>query len=314
MVKLSIHVPFEVKYFFVVFNLAACAFLVILRVYHQRKQKIEKPKLIFTGLSSMVLALLCCSTSFNIASHWYFGDIRWCDLSIKLTTTTYALHRVTLYIFIILRVEVLNQGNVVSPRLIYAGKAVIGVTGIYMVIASIAFTRGVADEHSSCSFDVIYDGILVLLWVTDTSICVAGTWMFIHPIEQTFGNIGNRTVGKMLRKTKIWSIVSLVSTLVAMLTVGVIDGAAGVIGFDCSITSLSLVMMMVSERRELPSKSSSLLSMEGSVELRVKTSVAQEKPPSVHAPSSGLKLRLSEAILLDKVMKGFISDDSNDSY
>jgi len=307
----TISVPFGVKYFFAVFNVAACAVLVILRVYHQRKQKIEQLKLSLTGLSSMLQALLCCCASLNIASHWYFGDIRWCDLSIKLATATYTLQRVILYIFIILRVEVVNQANVINPRLIYAAKVVIGVAGTFLVTASIVFSTGVADEHSNCSLEIIHVEILVPAWLTDTFICVAGTWMFIHPIEQILGNIENRRLRNMLWKTKIWSIVGLVSTLIATLVVGVIDGVAGIAGFNCSMTSLSLVMMLRPENHNLTSKCSRLSSQGGSVELRVKIIVAKDKAPSAHKPSTGHSFRLSDVLFLDNLMEGFISEDSS---
>jgi len=300
---LSIPVPWEVKYFFAVLNLAACAVFVILRVHHQRKQEIEQRKLSFTGLSCMLLALIYCSTAVNLDSNWYFGDIRWCELSMKLLTSTYTLHRVTLYIFIILRVEVVNQSNLINPRIIYAGKPLIGVAGIFIVAASIVFTEGVADEHSSCSFDATHDGIFILVAVIDTSICVAGTWLFIHPIRQTLGDIENSKLHNMLRKTMIWSTVCLVSTLLATLTLGVIDGAAGVVGFDCSITSLSLMIMMSSKSHKSCSKSFFDTKQVITVEIEKKISDSPDKLSPSHQ-------RTPTEILIGELMEGFQSEDS----
>jgi len=304
MALFSIPVPKEVKYFFAVFNLVACAGFVILRVFDQRKQKIEQKKLSWTGLSCMLLALIYCSSVVNHESTWYFGDIRWCELSMKLSTSTYTLHRVILYIFLILRVEVVNKSKFMNPRIIYAGKPLIGVTGIFMLAASIVFTEGVQDEHSSCSFNVTHNGIFVLVGVIDTSICVAGTMMFIRPIRQTLVNMENSRLRNMLRKTTYWSIVCLVSTLLATLTIGVIDGAAGVMGFDCSITSLSLVMMMSSKSHKTCSESFFDTKQVLAVELDEKTIDSPEK-------LSPCLQRGQTDILIDKLMKGFQSEDSN---
>jgi len=273
MARLSISIPYEVEYWFAAFNWAACVALVLIRIHHQRKQKIEQPKLSLTGLLCMVLALLCCSSLLNLSSHWYFGDIRWCPQSIKLSSTTYAVHRVILYIFIFFRVEIVNQAMLISPRLLYAGKVLVGVNGICMVVVYIVFTTGVTDEQSRCLYDVTHRGVLVPVWVIDTFICVAGTWMFIRPIKKIMRNIENRDLRNMLRKTKICSIVCLVSTLLANLIAGNIDGASGLVGLDCSITSLALVIMMFS-KSEMSSKGSGDSSQAGRVELEVKISAA----------------------------------------
>jgi len=302
---LSISVLYEVDCCFAIFNLAACVVLVILRIYHQSNQKIQHPKLSLTGLLCIVLALLCCSALLNLKSNWYFGDIGWCALSMKLSSTIYAMHRVILYIFIILRVEVVNHANLMSPRLLCAGKVLIGVNGICMIGVHIVFVTGVTDEHSSCSFDVTQDGILVPVWVIDTFICAGGTWMFIHPLKKILENIENRSLHNMLRKTKIWSIVCLVSTLISNLIAGFIDGAAGVVGFDCSITSLGLLMMMLSKSHKMP-KSFIDSSKAGRVELQDKIILPEGKP------SSGPQRRLS-SVLLDKIIQGVLREDPSEN-
>merc|ERR1719184_243838 len=104
--------------------------------------------------------------------------------------------------------------------------------GSLQLAAAILFTKGVTDEYSSCSFD-IENSVLVTIYVIDTSICVTGTWMFISPLRNILRSIENRKLSYMLRKTKFWSIVCLVSTLVALFVLGVIDGVAGFVTFDC---------------------------------------------------------------------------------
>jgi len=299
-------VPDELGVFFAACNLAACVVLVILRIYHQRKQKIEQQKLSLTGLLCMVLALLYCFLLLNLKSRWYFGDIRWCTLTMKLSSATYAIHRVVLYIFIIFRLEVVNHANLINPRLLCAGKVLIGVNGICMVAAHAVFTTGIMDEHSRCVYGVTRRGGLIPVSVIDMFICAAGTWMFIRPIKKIVENIENSNLRNMLRKTKIWSIVCLVSTVLSNLIAGSVDGAAGIIGLDCSITALGLLMMMWPESSDMPSKSSNDSSQAGGVDFLVKTSFTKEKP------SSGIKRRIS-SILLEKMMKGFLSGEPSDN-
>lgn len=248
--------------------MAACAVLVIIQVYHLKKRKIEDPKLSLTGLLSIIFALLMCLAALNLESNWYFGDKRWCTLSMKMLPATYSSHRILLYIFIILRVEVVNQSNIyIRSSILSAGKAVVGVCGLLMLVSAMIFTKGAPDEQSPCSF--YFDGaVLITVYVLDTAICCTGTWLFLRPIRNMLDKIENRNFHHMLWKTKIWSIVSLVSTLVATFTLGVVDGTAGIIGFDCSITSFSLVMMMWPTRYKLESNSSSCLETKGSVELK----------------------------------------------
>jgi len=229
----SVILPDEVKLVCSIFNVAACAVLFLIRLYQWTKQKIEDPKLSLTGLLSMFFALLFCSLALNLQSNWYFGDKRWCDLSIKMAPASYLLHRYLLYIFIILRLEAVNQSNFISSRILSAIKAVIGACAIVFLCALIIFTEGAPDEHSTCSVH-IESSVYITGYVADTAICVTGTWLFFRPIKDILRDIEDGNLRYMLRKTKIWSIVSLVTTLVATFFFVVIDGVAGIMAFDSS--------------------------------------------------------------------------------
>jgi len=315
MPPLSISVPYEVNYFFTAFTLAACAVLIVVRVYHHRNQKIEHTKLSLTGLSCMVLALLYCSTVLNLRSNWNFGDLRWCDLGQILAATIYCLHRFVLYMFIIFRVDVVNQANLIRPRLIFAAKAVIGMAGIFRLACVIIFSRGFVDEHSGCWYDFTNwnIGLLAFLLLIDIVICVAGTWMLIYSLKQTMGIIEDRRLRNWLRKTKVWSIVCLVSTLLLSLVAVIVDGVVGVsFLFDCTINSLGLVMMMFTKSHKKPYKSSNDSHQSGGVELQVIPTVTKEKPSIGHKRFLSFNSTLS-TLRLDKVVQFFIGDDSNDS-
>jgi len=248
MTLISLSVPYELRSFFVILNFLACAVL-ILRVHHLRNAEIENRKITTTCLSCQFVALIYCLILANIEMEWYFDNIRWCSLSMKIGATTYALWRVLLYLFIIFRFEIVNQVNIVSPRIIDLGKAVIVVAGIFMVASLIVYAKGITDQHFNCLFE-INNSIIIVLFLIDASICVGRTWMFIRPLAQITRDFENLKIQFFLRKTKIWSTVCFISTLVATLTVGVFNGAEGVFAFDCSVTSFSLVMMMspMSER------------------------------------------------------------------
>jgi len=307
MTQISVILPDDVKTFCAVLNVVACAVCVIIRIYHQRKQKIENPKLSLTGLSSICFALLFCLSALNLDSKWYFGDIRRCTLSMKMLPACYSLHRFLLYIFIILRIEVVNVSNFISSRILSVSKAVIGVFGIVGTVFMVIFTEGAPDEHSQCS---VYteSSFLLSISVIDFSICVTGTWLFSRPIKDILRTIENRNLRHMLRKTKIWSIVCLVSTLFALIILVFIDGVGGVISFDCSITSFGLVMMMSPISNKLTSESSLCLEKKGNVELEKST---QAKLSTEHKPSPHTERRPTE-ILNEQIDELLYSSNSTD--
>jgi len=304
MTRTSLSVPYELRSFFVILNFVACGVLIIVRVYHLRNAEIEERKITVTCLSCQLVALIYCLTTANTQMEWFFGNVRWCDLSRKMAATTYALWRVLLYLFIIFRLEVVNQGNFVNSRIIDTCKFVIGVAGIFMVASTIVYAKGITDQHFNCLFE-IEDSIIIVMFMIDASVCVGGTWMFIRPLAQITRDIENLKIQYILRKTKIWSIVCFISTMVATLTVAAFDGAVGVFAFDCSITSFSLVMMMapMSERRKTILK----------VQMEI---AAQEKVSSNPKLSSDTNLRPSDILLneqIDAVLRDSMTANDRDS-
>jgi len=294
MTRTSISVPYELRASFVILNFVACGVLIIIRLYHQSLQKIEQRKVSMSGLSCLLVALIYCLITANTQMEWYFGDVRWCSLSRKMAATTYALWRILLYLFIIFRLELIIQTNFVSSRIIDMVKAAIVVAGIFMVVSTIVFTKGITDEQLNCLFE-IDNSIILVLFMIDASVCIGGTWMFIRPLSQITRQIESLKMQYILRKTKIWSIVCFSSTLVSMLTVAAFDGAVGVFAFDCSITSFSLVIMMapISQRRKTI--------------IKIQMAVVQEKRSSEpsHDSDSGLRqsdIQLNEQI--DALLRG----------
>jgi len=260
-----------------IFNSVACAILLIMRTYHQKNYHTEKGLICWTGFSCMFAAFLCSFSVINVASDFYFGDDRWCGLSLKLNTGTYTLHRALLYIFIILRLEVVSQFDFVNSKIITWVKMVIGTTGIFMVVLMSVSTKGFQDEHYRCTFKV-NNAILIPLFFIDVFVCFGGTYMFIRPLKRTLSHIECESIRHMLEKTKTWSLVSLISTLVTMLIIAVTDGVGEVITFDCSITSFSLVMMMSPVRRLERSTQDLTFGEKANGDVHEITSVFQKNP------------------------------------
>jgi len=286
MTLISLSMPFEGRLFIAILNMAVCAVLFSIRVYHWRIKEREDWKLNAAGLSSILVALLYCSFVVTSEIRAQLGDTWWCHLSMKLISVTYVIHRILIYLFIILRLEVVIQST--SFRIIDTGKVIIVVSGIFMVVATMVFSRGIPDQNLNCWFESAEE-ILAIMYIIDILICVSGTWMFIQPLRLYVRHIDDMNVRYMLRKTQIWSIVCLVSTLLVMFTIVVIDGGGVLIAFDCSITSLGLVMMMSPVTHEVLTESNLPSSPGEIVELGAITNVSPKRELSGLKISYGLK-------------------------
>jgi len=235
----------EVKIFLATLNLVLCGIFSSTRIRQQMRQS-DFQKLSATGLCCMLAAFLQCACVLNTESWWYFGNIeRYCDLSLKLATFIYAVYRTLLYMFIILRIELVNQFKTIKRRTIRIGKVVVVIFGIFIMSCSLIFAHGVEDPVLSegCTFEIDVWIITVSL-LADLTICILGTWMFIRPLRVSLSAIEDENLRHMLRWTAIWTTVSLFSTMIAFLITVAIDSAAGCVAFDCSITSFSLLMML----------------------------------------------------------------------
>jgi len=282
---IGIHLSSEVHISLAILNLVICASLIIVRVNHWKKEKNTVPKLSVTGLSCMLVGFLTCWGNLNSESGWYFGDYKWCELSIKLDTVTYTLHRVLLYTFIILRLEVVNKSAYMNPRIIKVGKVVICVAGTFTVLTSTLSAKGIRDERYNCLF-YMNSNLLVMLFVVDTSVCVGGTWVFLRPLWLTLKHIDSESVRYMVNSTTSWSLICLMSTLTSMLTIAIFDGSAGVVAFDCSVTCFSLVMMMSPVKSRLLLKKYQNSRHKASVEVEEMSSDVHKKTSSGEEPST----------------------------
>ena len=113
--------------------------------------------------------------------------------------------------------------------------------------------------------------------------------MFILPLKKTLIAIENESLQKTVRKTIIWSIVCLVSTMITLLTLAMVDGAGSLVGFDCTITSFSLLVMMSPVKRKID--------IETSIQSSEKVKVELEITFLTQPPKTKNNLRASEVIL-----------------
>jgi len=279
-----IYLSWDVQFSLGMLNIVICAVLIIVRVHHQKKEKERVLKLSVTGLSCMVWGFLSCLGMLNTSVEWLFGDQKWCAMSMRLNAAAYSLHRVLLYLFIIFRLEVVNKSAFVNPRMINVGKVVIGVSGTFMALTSILSIKGLTtDKQYKCLFDMNY-GLIVTLFVIDTSVCVGGTWVFLRPLWFTLKHIESESVRYMVKRTTVWSTVSLMSTFTAALIVAAFDGLGGIFAVDCSVTCFSLVMMMSPMKPRLHSKNRNHSRQKASVEV-VESSIVKREPSSREEPS-----------------------------
>jgi len=293
--SIQINPSLPVRVFFALLNSFACVVLLIIRIYHQKKQKREVLKLSVASFSCIFVALVCCLGVANTTSDWIFGDFRWCGLSLRFSLAAYTLHRVLLYMFIILRLEVINKSKLMDPRLIKAAKIVIGIIGISMVVVTTLSIHGTTHSNNICTL-IMRNDILITFFAFDALICCGGTWMFMRPLRKTLRQIERGSVRYILEKTRTWSLVSLVATIITLLTIVVTDGAGGVITFDCSITSFSLVMMMAPLRRKLFSKNDLSLSKKSSGKVEVIRRDVQKKPSGLEPSIQTLDKEFEEVL------------------
>lgn len=263
---ISVTVPIEVHTFFAILNAVACFVFLTLRVYHQKIVGIKLSKISITALLCMLAAFFQCLVAVSNQTEWYFGSPRYCDLSMKLTAACWTAHRALLYMFIILRSEIVNHMNIVEKRIIKTSKVIIAVTGVFMVTAAAIWSHGKEDDFYLCRYE-INNELTIAMVVVDISVCVAGTWLFIRPLRQILRVVECENLRNILSKMTLWTTVSIISTLLTILTVSVIDGAAGVVGFDCSITSFCLLMMMLPEKSKVVSKNNNHSSEKEVVEI-----------------------------------------------
>jgi len=276
---LLISMPKEAHSFFAILNMVLCAVFIIVRINHQKKEKKIVLNISVTGLSCMFFGFLTALGLLNTSLEWYFGDTKYCELSVKLSAAAYSLHRVLLWTFIVLRMEVVNHSAFMNPRIINVGKVVVGVTGTFQVLTTTLATEGLTtDEQYKCVFRMS-DGLVLAIFMIDASVCVGGTWAFLRPLRLSLRRIESESIRNMLKSTAIWSILSLMSTLTSILALAVFDGSANVIAFDCSFTCFCLVMMLS------PVKNRVVLKKESAV-VKEMSSTAGKNPSPGEEPST----------------------------
>lgn len=142
----------------------------------------------------------------------------------------------------------MNRNKLIPVKILILSKGAVIVLGIVAIVCAIIFPKGVEDENWACNFEMEHF-LLAILFVIDMLMCLCASLMFIWPVYTILLKTDDLVLRKTMRKERLWMGITILSTIVTLLTVVIVDGSGAVIGFDCSITSLCLVVLMSPVKR-----------------------------------------------------------------
>jgi len=240
----AVVVPIHIEVMFAIINIACTGCCLVVRIHHQRKYPTKLKRILYLGLISIIFAFLLSLTLLNTVSFWFFGDVdRWCDLGLRISCLMYVLHRYFLYAFIVWRMEVMNRNKLISSWIMLLSKVLVIVLAIISIFCALFFTYGIEDENWPCNFEMDYL-LLVFLFIIDMGMCLGASFMFIWPVYSILLKTNDPLLRKTMKKERLCMGITVSATILTLLTVGIVDGSGAVIGFDCSITSVCLVVLM----------------------------------------------------------------------
>jgi len=249
MSPISVNFPIQIDIGCAIFNAVMTGGSLILRLRHHYKYPSKLKWMSAMGFASILVGCLVCWGLINAATLWVYGNIhRWCDLNVKVTCSLYVLHRSCLYAFVVLRIEVVNRKEMISEWTIRAGKWVVSVLCISLFVVAVVCPYGVEDENWVCTFEMNYT-VLVVGFLFNLLICLGSSWLFIRPLWQILEKTNDVALQKTVRKEFIFLGTSIFFTVITILTIAMVDGGSGILGFDCAVSSFCLVMLMSPVKR-----------------------------------------------------------------
>jgi len=154
------------------------------------------------------------------------------------------MHRFCIYAFIVFRVELVSRKDVISGWKFRAGKCAVLLFCSCLLVFAIVFPYGVEDENWACNLEMDWI-IIYICFAFDMILLFGASWLFIRPLWNILKTSDDDTALRItVRKELVWLGLSVLVKLLTFLTLGLVDGSGGVIGFDCSISSFCLVMVM----------------------------------------------------------------------
>jgi len=249
MSPITVLFPIQVDIGCAIFNTVMTGGSLILRLHNQYKYPSKFKWMSAMGFASILFGCLVCWGLINASTLWVYGNVhRWCDLNVKVNCSLYVLHRSCLYAFVVLRIQVVNRKEMISARTIRAGKWVVSVLCTSLFIVAIVCPYGVEDANWVCTFEM-NSAILVAGFIFNLLICLGSSWLFIRPLWQILEKTNDVALQKTVKKEFIYLGTSILFNIVTILTIALVDGGGGILGFDCAVSSFCLAMLMSPVKR-----------------------------------------------------------------
>jgi len=249
MSPITVRLPIQVDIGCAIFNAVMTGGSLLLRLHHQYKYPSKLKWMSAMGFASILFGCLVCWGLINATTLWVYGNIhRWCDLNVKVNCSLYVLHRSCLYAFVVLRIQVVNRKEMISARTIRAGKWVVSVLCASLFIVAAVCPYGVEDENWVCTFEMNYT-VLVVGFIFNLLICLGSSWLFTRPLWQILEKTNDVALQKTVKKEFIYLGTSILFNIITILTIALVNGGGGILGFDCAVSSFCLAMLMAPVKR-----------------------------------------------------------------
>merc|ERR1719320_867869 len=134
---------------------------------------------------------------------------------------------------------------IINASVMKIGKVVLGMLGTFQMLGYTILPHGAVNEQGSCEFEVGMDvSFAIFIVLADACICGSLTFVFIRILNNLVNSTKDREIMIMLKKTRLWTSLSIVTTLVSCVVLILCKQLKFLNGFDCSVNSLSLLVMM----------------------------------------------------------------------
>jgi len=236
-----VHLSNEIYLASAIFCLITCLACMIIRLYYVNKLGLKLTKLMYAGLCSMLSAVLLCSSILTFAIRRFPSyNLDNCETLFRLSGFFYSTHRVFFYAFIIWRIDVVNKNGEISRQTMCFIRYVFFLGGFFIVFGMSLVTEE-EEENKLCKIRVKRI-VLLPATVYDIFIFLVSSWLFVRPILKTLKLVETEWMKKTFVKEVVSIIISLSSTILALLAVSIFDGVVNIaVGLDSTITTCCLL-------------------------------------------------------------------------
>lgn len=170
----------------------------------------------------------------------------WCTLNLKISSSFYVLHRVFLYGFVVLRIEVIMDNR--RRGKLKVVKWFLILYSLSLTCAVLVFTNGNYEGHHTCNLNSDQTALVMLMFIgfiIDIIICVSSTCVFLRQLWPVL-KFDEDSVLRYIAKKELWCVgTSLLSTTLTLIGLALLEDVSGIlIGIDGAITTISLVILL----------------------------------------------------------------------